>query len=301
MPVVGSSHTATFAQGRLVLLLDHREVGAGREHAARGALLADLAARLGAENVEARALPLADMLWVWREGRDEREVGREVLAGWAVERKTFRDLGASVLDGRYDEQKLRLLEAPGLDGVIYLVEGDGPLFGVGAEAKAASGGAGHRGFGQRLLHQALPPSTLSTTAAHTQLISGFHVMHATSTSHSVALLVALHGALRQRGPPGSAAPVSYGDFAERTRKSCHRRVFDTFGRMLRVIPNCGPEATEALVDAFPTPGALAAALRDCSDSDLLQQLKARRGGGRAGVSVSCLAACRELFVAAAPS
>lgn len=282
--------------GQLVLLLDHREMGAGREHKARGALLADLTRRLGAGAVEARSLPLGDVLWVWRTGSGATE--QEVLAGWIIERKTFSDLSGSIIDGRYDEQKMRLLEAPGMDGVVYLVEGAGPLFGVtGVDDEQPRGGG--RGFGQRLLARSLPPATLSTTAVHTQLISGFHVVHTTSTPHSVTVLVAMHEAIHNVGSPGrrESGAVLYRDFAERTRKSCHARVFEAFGRMLRVVPSCGPEATEALVDEFQTPQALAAALRDTSDTDILLRLKARARGGRAPVSAAALAACRELFVA----
>lgn len=309
-------YEGTGRRQRLVLLLDHREVGAGREHAARGAFFRDLAGRLGADAVEARALPLGDVLWVWREelprSDNAGDVGdakeqTEYVAGWIIERKTFHDLSASIVDGRYDEQKIRLLEAPGVEGVVYLIEGAGPLFGVAEPARGqgvpkADSHVANRGFGQRLLHRTLPQTTLSTTAAHTQLISGFHVVHTTSTSHTVSLLVALHDALETHGHRRPHAVdgigvgvVSYLEFAERTRKSCHARVFEAFGRMLRVIPHCGPEATEAIVDEFPTPQAFAVALRDCSDTDLLLRLKARRGG-RAPVSAATLAACRELFV-----
>lgn len=296
---------------RLVLLLDHREVGASREHKARGALLADLASHLGPEAVEARSLPLGDVLWLWREqdshGSGAKDHGQqEFVAGWIIERKTLHDLSASVVDGRYDEQKSRLLEAPGLQGVIYLVEGSEPLFGVreqpsGPEGANRKGGKGTgKGFGQRLLHRALPLPSLSTTAVHTQLITGFHVLHTTSTSHTVAMLCALHRALQSHGPPGSGSSVTdlvaYREFAERTRKTCHSRVYEAFGRMLRMVPHCGPEATEALVDEFSTPRALAVALRDSTDADILKRLKARRGG-RASVSAAALAACRELFVA----
>lgn len=295
---------------QLKLLLDHREVGAGREHAARGALLEDLASKLGAAAVEARALPLGDVLWVWCvDSAPGSPAQPEVLAGWILERKTFHDLSASITDGRYDEQKMRLLEAPGLDGVVYLIEGRGQLFGVGGAAsgeaaKAAGKAAAPRGFGQRLLKTALPAATLSTAAVHTQIISGFQVVHTASTTQTVSLLAGLHKALLKRGPPwarlaavAGAGPLSYRDFAEKTRKSCHPRVLEAFGRMLRVVPHCGPEATEALVGEFQTPHALAVALRDSSDTDLLLRLKARHRGGRAPISAAALAACRELFAA----
>merc|ERR1711933_205380 len=98
--------------------------------------------------------------------------------------------------------------------------------------------------------------------------------------------------IRCRGSPrlsgDGAGPFC--EFAERTRKSCHARVFEAFGRMLRVVPHCGPEATDALVDEFQTPHAFAAALRDSSDTDLLQRLRTRQRG-RASVSTKALAVC----------
>lgn len=51
-------------------------------------------------------------------------------------------------------------------GVIFLVEGSGSLFG------AADGGGNARGFGQRLAAPRLCERALATSAAHTQLISG---------------------------------------------------------------------------------------------------------------------------------
>merc|ERR1711976_468764 len=107
----------------------------------------------------------------------------------------------------------------------------------------------------------------------------------------MSLLAGIHESIRNRGPRrnnAAAEIVQYREFAECTRKSCHPRVFEAFGRMLRMVPHCGPEATEALVDEFQTPHAFAAALRDMSDSDLLLRLKARRGG-RAPVTASALA------------
>jgi ERCC4-type nuclease len=46
---------------------------------------------------------------------------------FAFERKTLCDLVQSVKDGRYREQKLRLLSTYGLDRVIYILEGTPPV------------------------------------------------------------------------------------------------------------------------------------------------------------------------------
>ena len=72
--------------------------------------------------VETRSLPLGDVVWVWRTHRGDKP--REYLTGVVWERKTLLDLSASIKDGRYDEQKYRLTHCPGLETVVFLVEGN---------------------------------------------------------------------------------------------------------------------------------------------------------------------------------
>lgn len=48
-----------------------RQVGASKEHALKGAMFAELQKRLGADSVEARVLPLGDVLWIWRSATGE--------------------------------------------------------------------------------------------------------------------------------------------------------------------------------------------------------------------------------------
>ena len=47
------------------------QVGASKEHALKGAMFAELQKRLGADSVEARVLPLGDVLWIWRNATGE--------------------------------------------------------------------------------------------------------------------------------------------------------------------------------------------------------------------------------------
>eukprot|EP00913_Durusdinium_trenchii_P030479 g28550.t1 len=200
--------------GKLVLLLDHREVGASKEHALKGAMLSELQKRLGVEAVEARVLPLGDVLWIWR-----NEKGEELVAGeWC-----------SLWSGR------------------------------------GSFSVDCAGWVRPRLWAALGRATALRKSTQQQC-----------QPYAADLRLQCH--------------VSYEDFAERTKKHGQRRVFEAFGRMLRVVPGCGAEATEALVDEFQTPQAFATALRDFSDAELLQRLKRH---GR--VTRSALAACRALF------
>ena len=46
----------------------------------------------------------------------------DYILDFLIERKTADDLAASILDGRYEEQKFRL-KSCGISNVIYLVEG----------------------------------------------------------------------------------------------------------------------------------------------------------------------------------
>ena len=46
----------------------------------------------------------------------------DYVLDFIVERKTADDLAASIMDGRYEEQKFRLKNC-GINNVIYLVEG----------------------------------------------------------------------------------------------------------------------------------------------------------------------------------
>ncbi len=46
----------------------------------------------------------------------------DYVLDFIVERKTADDLAASIVDGRYEEQKFRLKNC-GINNVIYLIEG----------------------------------------------------------------------------------------------------------------------------------------------------------------------------------
>src|SRR6056300_1666333 len=47
---------------------------------------------------------------------------------YIIERKTTDDLACSIMDGRYKEQKQRLLSNYSPDNIIYIVEGDNKLY-----------------------------------------------------------------------------------------------------------------------------------------------------------------------------
>jgi crossover junction endonuclease MUS81 len=91
-------------------------------------------------NCALKSLPLGDFLWVLRvyksttlpdqneaKGKKKKKAVEQAaftdyVLDFIVERKTADDLAASIMDGRYEEQKFRL-KCCGINNVIYLVEG----------------------------------------------------------------------------------------------------------------------------------------------------------------------------------
>ena len=76
--------------------------------------------------------------------------------------------------------------------------------------------------------------------------------------HTAKLLVLLHEQLEHRGPPdsvdeGGDEAVPYAVYADAARKTWRANVRDTFGRMLRAVPGCGPGAVEDILKVAPTP------------------------------------------------
>lgn len=216
----------------LVMLIDNRE---------RGYKLPTSKAGM---TVESRALPLGDVLWVWRTQLGDK--AREYLTGVVLERKTLLDLSASIKDGRYDEQKYRLSNCAGLETVVFLVEGN--LEEVEAR--------GHDFPGM------LPASTLRTAIRHTQLLHGLHVLQSASKGQTAHLLQSMHQQILRRAPERLTGCLRYEKFAEAARKSWKATVHDTFGRMLRALPGCGPAAVDAILEVAPTPRLLGDVLRD---------------------------------------
>lgn len=67
---------------------------------------------------EYRSLKVGDFAWIAKHG------DQELVLPFIVERKRMDDLGASIKDGRFHEQKFRLHKC-GIDNIIYMVENYG--------------------------------------------------------------------------------------------------------------------------------------------------------------------------------
>jgi crossover junction endonuclease MUS81 len=102
---------------------------------------------------------VGDFLWIARDDQNN-----ELVLPYIVERKRMDDLGSSIRDGRFHEQKFRL-KLCGVKNVIYLIESYGKNQNVG-----------------------LPMPTLNQAATNTLVQSSFQVKYTENLAHTVMYL-----------------------------------------------------------------------------------------------------------------
>ena len=120
----------------------------------------------------AAAAAPSDCEWSW-DPRPVRDETREWVLDAIIERKSVGDLAASIVDGRYIEQKTRLAES-GLR-VIYLVEGDPHKL------------VDNAGYGPRIGSKHIASAMVST-----QVGNGFRVVSTHTLDATIAWLVKMH-------------------------------------------------------------------------------------------------------------
>lgn len=222
--------------------------------------------------IELKNLPIGDIVWVARpklEDKDEATpIDESFVLPWIIERKTGSDMCSSILDGRYEEQKYRLMRSIGVENVIYLLE---DLNSIHENIVWSNGSNGPISSGR-----IAPKQVLRSAQANTQFIAGFHILQSQSIGHTLTLLIGMHqmitGNVRKRwcdSTPednddcdGSRSLIitriardrpSFKDWELHSKKSSNLTVEETFGKQLRSIKGCGPEATETLLEIWPTP------------------------------------------------
>ncbi|SJK86714.1 crossover junction endonuclease MUS81 [Babesia microti strain RI] len=274
----------------LVVVIDNREFGGSRLKYYD--LLIDILKR---ERIKYKicTLPLGDIIWVCYKhtysgdsskcgmsGRNSLFAGGDAyVLGWIIERKTVSDLHSSILDGRYDEQRQRLLES-GMKQIIYLYE-------------SCTDSVDTSPTGSYWKKHA-NPKMFSSAKLNIQFINGFNVINTSSPSHTAAFIVRFHRQLESlicnmadiksfkqitdddnkklslwlKSPENCSL---WDNWILKTRKDYNITYKHIFGKQLRCIPTCGPIATAAILNKWPTPNELATAL--AVDEDILSSLQ----------------------------
>lgn len=107
-----------------------------------------------------RNLKVGDFTWICQ----ERASKNELVLPYVVERKRMDDLGSSIKDGRFHEQKHRLKQS-GIQNLIYIIESHG-----------------------KNKHTGLPLASLMQGAANTLIQDGFQVKFTDNHKQSMQYL-----------------------------------------------------------------------------------------------------------------
>ena len=237
--------------------------------------------------VELRSLTVSDFLWVWRR---RSKPGEEYVAGFAVERKTIEDLSTSIKDGRYEEQKLRLERAPGINRVVYMVEGS-------YEETAQSSVS------------LVSEQAIRTAIRHTEMTTGFSVIETKNIEDTANALIEMHVRIESAGFMGSEDPnaasidmndlVTYRDFSSGSHKTNRLTIAQMTARMLRVMPGIGGEAIGNLNEYLGKAGKGGLSLGNVADvawdADLNTKIKDSLGLKRVPFSATGLTSLREQY------
>ena len=164
-----------------------------------------------------------------------RQDGETVLV---IERKTVKDLKASICDGRGREQKARLLGSTPKNRIMYLIEGcmDKPL-----NAKISG----------------LPVSTLVGSLVNTQLRDGINVYKTASLDESAAFLCKLLEKLEQDGDKffkNEEQCVSASEYSSTLKKSKKANMTPQvwFISQLSLIPQVTEKVASVIVEKYHT-------------------------------------------------
>ncbi|EEA08274.1 ERCC4 domain-containing protein [Cryptosporidium muris RN66] len=245
--------------------------------------------------IELRSLPVGDIIWVVRpiinKSDDIVPIEKCYVLPWIIERKTGSDLCSSIMDGRYDEQKYRLMRSLGAENIIFLIEDINSIH-ENIVWSSSTGGPISNGR--------VPPKQIIRSAqVHTQFVAGFHIVQSQSIGHTITLLIGIHNMISQAVKnrwdqinnkcSNYASPNQdynetlslrileniiksrplFCDWENNSKKSSNLTVQQLFGKQLRAIHGCGPEATEILLELWPTPYMIFKEISQTNSVDLI--------------------------------
>nr|CAG4641699.1 EOG090X06E6 [Eurycercus lamellatus] len=209
----------------IILCVDNAEVAGNRQK--------DTAAK-AFQNcgvpVDVRKLAIGDYLWICKPKPGSGiNPDHELILPFVVERKRLDDLVSSIKDGRFKEQKFRLINS-GLCRPIYLVEE----------------------FGNRQ-NLGLPEASIMQAIANTLLIEKFQVQWTKSSNESVAYLVEMTKQCTQLYKPLSVTEMLvkhlmqlHGLSVEKSEEIVKR--YPTLASLMEAYNAAGPSASQLLAN-----------------------------------------------------
>jgi crossover junction endonuclease MUS81 len=276
----------------VLLVLDNREIKNQKERS----YLHDQLVKEGVA-CQVRKLELGDVVWLGRTAR-----GVEVVLDHIIERKQIPDLCASIIDGRYKEQKFRLRRC-GVRDVLYLVEGDingyfqRPRPGVKKESVLTALTSTAVSDGLRVVQTQTASETVKFLARMTRVLTARHVGSHVHTTESDRLL---QNKLKGQSQSLTTLHLTFEQFSECNTKSRDLTLTDLFAKQLMTLNGCSEDKAAAITAKYSSPLALIQAYNALSSdqqrADLLKDLKGPASSKKLGPVLSrliCETYCTE--------
>nr|CAG4651827.1 EOG090X06E6 [Triops cancriformis] len=241
--VVATSCTLYPGEFDVVLCVDTAETS-GAQGGGRGTQKDLTLGELQRQGVryEIRKLNVGDYVWICK---PKNSSSQELVLPYVIERKRLDDLGSSIKDGRFKEQKFRL-KSCGMS-VVYLVE-DLPS----------------------RQHLGLPESSVLQAIANTHIVDGINVKWTKDIRESIAYLNLMTRQLQVKYQNqvlrNGESLVTFAEFNVQGVKNKPMTVTDLFAKQLLQFSGISADKARAIVDRYPTPSALKAALDRCSSN-----------------------------------
>ena len=210
----------------IYLIVDLREKGAGNENF-RVEILNKCSYPIP---IEEKNLSLGDFTWIFKDQLD----GEEYMIDFIIERKTLNDLSASIVDGRYSEQKYRLKNSP-YKNSYYLFEG--------TELNTHN-------------NSNLSKDAINTAINNTINIHNIKFFRTLSTKDTVNKLIEIDSNIRKNFSflkDINSQKITYKKYLEIFAKTKNSSVEEIFLRQLRCFEHCGKKCVEVLNSCFQTP------------------------------------------------
>ena len=209
----------------IYLIVDLREKGAGNEN-----FCVEILNKLQSPiPIEEKNLSLGDFTWIYKDQLD----GEEYMLDFIIERKTLNDLSASILDGRYNEQKYRLKNSP-YKNIYYLFEG--------TELNTHN-------------NSNISKDAINTAINNTINIHDIKFYRSLSTKDTVNKLIEIDSNIRKNFTflkDINGKKITYKKYVEIFAKTKNSTVEEIFLRQLRCFEHCGKKCVEILSNCFQT-------------------------------------------------
>lgn len=234
----GNQPTGDLQFQKILLVIDTREMQFQGTSGRKKSFLKEKLDELGVVN-ETRNLSVGDMVWVGVTPEKEEHV-----LEYVVERKAIDDLCSSIIDGRYVEQKYRLMRSS-FTKVLYLLEGD-------------TNRMGNRNGGH---HSQFTAHTLQKALCSTQVGAQFHTHQTRDLQDTAQFLARMTRMIKRKyayhatqNPCKFSSELfpTFKNYMDNNAKTGDLTVQDLFAKQLLQINGCSPERVFAILEDYPT-------------------------------------------------